>query len=155
MKKSANSYSDQDLGELYAAKMLGLKLTKQREAITKVFFRAGGHRSAEEILSQAREVDARISLATIYRTMKILTDNGLAKAHRFKDGQALFEPNLHEGGRHDHLICTRCNTIIEFFNEEIERLQQMVADEHKFLVTSHRMELYGLCTICQKNPNTA
>lgn len=125
-----------------------LKLTKQRETIASVFFSQNGHKKAEEILSKAREIDARISLATVYRTLKILQDHGLAESHNFLDGQALFEPKLEEDQNHDHLICTRCQKIEEFFDEHIESLQKKIAKERGFKISDHRHELYGLCRDC-------
>ena len=128
-------------------KRSGLKLTRQRETICEVFFAQKGHCRAEEILNQARLMDANVSLATVYRTLKILQENDFAIAHNFKEGQALFEPNFE--AHHDHLICTKCGRIDEFVNDEIERLQKAVAKAHGFTLTHHKMEIYGLCTDCQ------
>lgn len=128
----------------------GLKLTKQREAICEVFFAQEGHRRAEEILNDARRLDANVSLATVYRTLKLLQEYGFAHSHNFQDGQALFEPCFDINDHHDHLICTQCGRIVEFVNQEIERLQMRVAKRHGFTVTDHKMELYGLCSDCQQ-----
>lgn len=130
-------------------KRSGLKLTKQRENICEVFFAQVGHRRAEEILFEARRLDARVSLATVYRTLKLLQEYGFAKSHNFQDGQALFEPSLDDHHHHDHLICTSCGQIVEFVNSKIEKLQTLVANAHGFSVTSHKMELYGLCPLCR------
>jgi Fur family transcriptional regulator, ferric uptake regulator len=127
----------------------GLKLTKQRETICEVFFAQEGHRRAEEILQDARALDAKVSLATVYRTLKLLQEYGLAKSHNFQDGQALFEPCL-DNDHHDHLICTNCGRIVEFVNQEIEDLQLRIASAHGFYITNHKMELYGLCSSCKK-----
>ena len=89
-----------------------------------------------------------IGAATVYRTMKILTDAGLASARHFEGGQTRYEAAL-DRHHHDHLICTGCSRIIEFENEQIEELQDRVADEHGFRVTHHKLELYGLCRDCQ------
>ena len=101
-----------------------------------------------------RQDDPRVSVATVYRTMKLLGESGLAHARNFGDGQTRYEPAI---GRdhHDHLICTRCGTIIEFENDQIERMQDAVARRHGFKVTSHKMELYGLCKACQKAVESA
>jgi Fur family ferric uptake transcriptional regulator len=128
-------------------KRAGLKLTKQRETICEVFFAQQGHRRAEEILQDVRQVDTKVSLATVYRTLKLLQEYGFAEAHNFQDGQALFEPSL-DAHHHDHLICTACGHIIEFVNPQIEKLQTVVASSHGFTVTHHKMELYGLCSSC-------
>lgn len=129
-------------------KRAGLKLTNQRESICSIFFSQQGHLRAEEILAQARELDSGISLATVYRTLKLLQDYGFAEAHHFHDGQALFEPVLENDSHHDHLICTKCEKIIEFVDEKIERLQLKIAKQHGFIIKSHKMELYGLCAKC-------
>jgi Fur family transcriptional regulator, ferric uptake regulator len=127
----------------------GLKSTKQRTLITEIFFQAGGHQSVEELWARVRKADARVSVATVYRTMKLLSESGLAHARNFGDGQTRYEAAV---GRehHDHLICTRCGKIIEFENDRIETLQDLVARRHGFKVTSHKMELYGLCRDCQR-----
>lgn len=128
----------------------GLKSTRQRALILKTFFGLEGHLSVEELWEQVRRVDARVSVATVYRTMKLLAESGLASARNFGDGHTRYEAaegKLH----HDHLICTACETIIEFENDQIERLQEAVAKKHGFRVASHKMELYGLCRACQKS----
>lgn len=127
----------------------GLKLTKQRATICEVFFAQVGHRRAEEILQDARALDAQVSLATVYRTLKLLQEHGLADSHNFQDGQALFEPCFDSDDHHDHLICTNCGHIVEFVDEDIEKLQVRVAKAHGFFITDHKMELYGLCADCQ------
>jgi Fur family ferric uptake transcriptional regulator len=127
----------------------GLKSTRQRSLIIDIFFAMHGHLSVEEVWARVRQDDPRVSVATVYRTMKLLSESGLAHARNFGDGQTRYEPAV---GRehHDHLICTRCGTIIEFENDQIERMQDAVARKHGFKVTSHKMELYGLCKSCQK-----
>lgn len=127
----------------------GLKSTRQRSLIIDLFFDLDGHHSVEQLWSKVRLQDPKVSVATVYRTMKLLAESGLAHAHAFGDGQTRYEPAI---GRehHDHLICTRCGTIIEFENDRIEVLQDAVARKHGFTVTSHKMELYGLCRNCQK-----
>ncbi len=126
-----------------------LKATRQRHLILETFFQLDGHFSVEQLWSKVREHDPRVSVATVYRTMKLLAESGLANAQNFGDGQTRYEPTV---GRehHDHLICTRCGTIIEFENDRIEQMQDAVARKHGFRVTSHKMELYGLCRNCQK-----
>jgi Fur family ferric uptake transcriptional regulator len=128
----------------------GLKHTRQRSLIIDTFFATGGHLSVEDVLSKVREQDSKVSMATVYRTMKLLSECGLAHARNFGDGQTRYEAAI---GRHhhDHLICTECGTIIEFENNRIEALQEMVARRHGFRVTSHKMELYGLCRSCQRS----
>src|SRR5256885_7479255 len=126
----------------------GLKATRQRDLIVDTFFSASGHLSVDELLAKVQSRDENIGAATVYRTMKILTDAGLASARHFEDGQTRYEAAI---GRHhhDHLICTSCHQIIEFANERIDELQDMVARHHGFQVTRHKLELYGLCKDCQ------
>ena len=127
----------------------GLKSTRQRSLIIDTFFGMHGHHSVEEVWSRVRQQDAKVSVATVYRTMKLLSDCGLAHARNFGDGQTRYEAAI---GRHhhDHLICTNCGQIVEFENDRIEALQDAVARRHGFKVVSHKMELYGLCRDCQK-----
>lgn len=132
----------------------GLKSTRQRSLIIDTFFVLEGHHTVEELWSRVRQADARVSVATVYRTMKLLSDCGLAHARNFGDGQTRYEAAV---GRHhhDHLICTRCGLIVEFENDRIEALQDAVARTHGFTVISHKMELYGLCQSCQREvPNS-
>jgi Fur family ferric uptake transcriptional regulator len=126
----------------------GLKFTRQREVIAETFFRSGGHLKVEDLLERAREVDPQVSLATVYRTMKLLTECGLASPHRFGDRHTRYEPAEGEDEHHDHLICTACQRIVEFYDPRIEALQEQVAAANGFRVTSHRMELYGICEAC-------
>lgn len=127
---------------------VGLKATRQRDLIATEFFTQNAHVTAEEIFKHVRELDARMSLSTVYRTLKLLQACGLAHSHQFGDGHTRFEPSNDENEHHDHLICTRCAKITEFFDEDIERLQNEVAEKHQFVVEYHRMELYGLCSLC-------
>lgn len=124
----------------------GLKSTRQRTLILETFFSAGGHLSVEELLELVRKSDARISAATVYRTMRLLSDCGLAHARHFGDGQTRYELAT---DHHDHLICTDCGKIVEFEEEQIETLQLRIAKEHGFKLTHHKMELYGHCPDCQ------
>ena len=127
----------------------GLKSTRQRDRILEIFVAAGRHLSAEELYLLVRKTDGGIGYATVYRTLRLLADAGLAHERRFADGIIRFEYAATEG-HHDHLICTRCGRIIEFENEQIEALQEIVAKKNRFLVQSHRLELYGLCELCRK-----
>lgn len=126
----------------------GLKRSRQRDRIAQVFFQTPGHVTVEELVARVRREDARISVATVYRTMKLLSECGLAMGRQFGDGQTRYEA---AAGRehHDHLICTGCGAIIEFANERIESLQASVARSHGFEVESHKLELYGRCERCR------
>ncbi|HYD40574.1 MAG TPA: transcriptional repressor [Anaeromyxobacter sp.] len=134
------------LGDYLARR--GLKHSRQRERIAEIFMGLRGHVSVDELLARARREDRRVSLATVYRTMKLLAESGLAAAREFGDGQTRWEV---AAGRahHDHLICTACGEIVEFTNEQIEALQAAVARKHGFEVERHRLELYGRCARCR------
>jgi Fur family transcriptional regulator, ferric uptake regulator len=132
----------------------GLKSTRQRSLIIDTFFDTPGHLSVEELWSRVRKLDQKVSVATVYRTMRLLSDCGLAHARNFGDGQTRYEAAVGKH-HHDHLICTRCGAIVEFENDRIEHLQDQVARKHGFVVTSHKMELYGLCRNCQKAAEAA
>lgn len=125
----------------------GLKSTRQRTLILETFYSAGGHLSAEELLERVRVEDPKISQATVYRTLRLLTECGLAEARNFGDGQTRYE--IASDDHHDHLICTQCGDIVEFEDPEIEALQEKVARAHGFQMTHHKMELYGVCPSCR------
>jgi Fur family ferric uptake transcriptional regulator len=126
----------------------GLKHSRQRDRIAEAFFAMGGHVSIEELVARVRRLDPRISVATVYRTMKLLADCGLAVPRQFGGGQTRYEAASGRG-HHDHLICTSCGEIVEFANEKIESLQALVARRHGFEVESHKLELYGRCARCR------
>jgi Fur family ferric uptake transcriptional regulator len=129
----------------------GLKHSRRRERIAEIFFGMVGHVSVEELLAHARREDRRVSLATVYRTMKLLSESGLATAREFGDGQTRYEVAIGRS-HHDHLICTTCGAIAEFADEQIEALQASVARRHGFEVERHRLELYGRCARCRAAP---
>ena len=127
-----------------------LKLTAQRELILGTFLAHRGHISAEELYQKAKEKQSHVGFATVYRTLKHLTQCGLARELDFGDGRIQYEPEFNRQ-HHDHMICTRCGIYVEFLNPRIEELQEMVSRKHGFKITSHRMQLYGLCPKCQKS----
>lgn len=121
-----------------------LKSTRQRDIIARRFFSTDGHLSIEDLLALAREENPRIGYATVYRTLKLLTECGLAAQRRFGEAQALYE-TAGDTEHHDHLICIECDHVLEFTNDEIERLQEQVARSFGFSLVRHKLELYGLC----------
>ncbi|MCK6549108.1 transcriptional repressor [Myxococcota bacterium] len=145
---AAREAAAREILRAYVAKK-GLKFTRQRELIAEVFFGTQGHLKVEDLLDRVRAVDPQVSLATVYRTMKLLTECGLASPRQFGDGHTRYEPSDGEEQHHDHLICTRCGLIVEFLSPDIEALQDRIAAERGFLVTKHKMELYGLCPTCR------
>jgi Fur family ferric uptake transcriptional regulator len=124
-----------------------LKHTKQREAILDVFLEVKGHITAEALFQRVRELHSSIGFTTVYRTMKLLCDAGLAIERHFDDGVARYEIE-HE--HHDHLVCTRCGKIVEFECAMIERAQDEIGKRYGFRLLRHRHELYGHCPDCQK-----
>jgi Fur family ferric uptake transcriptional regulator len=124
-----------------------LKHTKQREAILDVFLDVKGHTTAEALFNKVRELHPGVGFTTVYRTMKLLCDAGLAIERHFDDGVARYEIE-HE--HHDHLVCTRCGKIVEFECEMIERAQDEIGKRYGFRLLRHRHELYGHCPDCQK-----
>jgi Fur family ferric uptake transcriptional regulator len=125
----------------------GLRLTGQRQLIAAAFFNTKGHISTEELYRKVQRKSSAVGLTTVYRTLKLLTDAGLASVKNFKDGLARFEATCRTD-HHDHLVCTVCGKIIEFMNDKIEAMQQEVADEHGFSVTDHTLDIYGTCKDC-------
>ncbi len=139
-----------------------LKYTHQRKLITEVFFDPAyreTHPSVEELYLRVRERDRKVGYATVYRTLKILTDCGLANPNRLGDNQTRYEPEI-PGEHHDHLVCSECGAVFEFEEEEIERLQHAVARRFGFTLDDHKMVLYGspgeICELaaCQRHGTT-
>ena len=126
----------------------GLKSTRQRDIILDSFLSSDRHISIEELYLKLRSKHPNIGYATVYRTLKLFAESGIAREIQFGDGQTRYE-HANEGEHHDPLVCTRCGTIIEFENETIEKLQQEVADSHGFLIENHKLELYGICAKCK------
>jgi Fur family ferric uptake transcriptional regulator len=120
----------------------GLRMTEQRRVIARVLSEAEDHPDAEELYKRASTIDPHISIATVYRTVKLFEDAGILERHDFRDGRSRYEevPEAH----HDHLIDIQSGSVIEFRNEEIEALQRRVAEELGFELVDHRLELYGV-----------
>lgn len=125
----------------------GLKSTRQRDVILDGFLSSPRHISIEELYLKLRGEHPGIGYATVYRTLKLFAESGIAREIHFGDGQTRYE-HVDEGEHHDHLVCTGCGTIIEFENETIEQLQQEIAHAHGFRIENHKLELYGVCRKC-------
>ncbi len=126
----------------------GLKRTTQREVILDVFLRTEEHLSSEDLYRLVREEDPSIGQTTVYRTLKLLTEAGLAREVRFGDGRTHYEHN-YKHQHHDHMICSECGRIIEFFSAELEALQDEMAARHSFEVTHHLLRIIGICAACR------
>lgn len=120
----------------------GLRMTEPRRIIARVLSVADDHPDAEELHRRANSLDASISLATVYRTVKLFEDAGIVQAHDFRDGRARYEEMPAE--HHDHLIDIKTGQVVEFHSEEIEKLQEEIARKLGYRLVDHRLELYGV-----------
>jgi len=130
----------QTLEELCAER--GLRMTDQRRVIARILQESSDHPDVEELYRRSSEVDSKISIATVYRTVKLFEDAGIIERHDFRAGRSRYEtvPDEH----HDHLIDLKSGQVIEFHSPEIEALQEKIAREHGFRLVDHRLELYGV-----------
>ena len=127
----------------------GLKRTAQRDLILDIFLRTEEHLSSEDLYRLVQKDDPSIGQTTVYRTLKLLTEAGLAREVRFGDGRTHYEHNYkHE--HHDHMICSECGRIIEFFSAELEAIQDAMAAKHRFEVTQHLLRIIGVCAECRR-----
>lgn len=127
----------------------GLKRTAQRDLILDIFLRTEAHLSSEDLYRLVQKDDPSIGQTTVYRTLKLLTEAGLAREVRFGDGRTHYEHNYkHE--HHDHMICSECGRIIEFFSAELEAIQDAMAAKHRFEVTQHLLRIIGVCAECRR-----
>jgi Fur family transcriptional regulator, ferric uptake regulator len=133
----------------YMAKK-GLRSTAQRRLIVDTFFEGSPHVTIEDLLAEVRAKDRGIGYATVYRTLKLLAECGVASERRFGDGLSRYELADEASTHHDHLICLSCGRITEFEEPRIEELQDEVAARHGYDVTTHKHELYGTCPDCQR-----
>lgn len=126
-------------------KSIGLKATLPRMKILELF-QSGNHRhlSAEDVYKLLLQEDLDIGLATVYRVLTQFEQAGLLARQHFETGKSVFE--LNEGEHHDHLVCVQCGKVVEFFDEEIERRQKMIAKDRGFELHDHALSLYGSCT---------
>ena len=120
----------------------GVKLTDQRRIIAKVMSQSNDHPDVDELYNRVSKVDSKISIATVYRTVKLFEESGIVAKHDFKGGKARYE-ELSES-HHDHLIDIKTGEIIEFVDEEIEKLQNKVAEKYGYKLVDHKLELYGI-----------
>ena len=124
----------------------GLRLTRQRLIITETFFKLGGHTTVDDLYQRLQKTQSGIGYATVYRTLKLLVECGVAESMQFGEDSTRYEP---ASDHHDHLICTACGAIVEFENETIEKIQDEIAELHGYSLTHHNMELYGTCPSCR------
>ncbi len=128
-----------------------LKFTQQRETILDEILNTKGHFQVEDIVHNIKNKNINVSRATVYRTLNILKDMGLVTEVIKFDNKTIYEISLKD--HHDHLICTNCGKIIEFHEEEIEKLQDKICKNYQFTPSFHRLEIFGLCKECSKSSN--
>ena len=122
-------------------KAKGVRLTDQRKLIAKVMSEATDHPSVDELHRRVSQLDQKVSIATVYRTVKLFEESGIVEKHDFKGGKARYEESPEE--HHDHLIDVNSGKIIEFVDNDIERLQTKIAEKLGYKLVDHRLELYG------------
>ncbi len=120
----------------------GMRMTDQRRVIARVLSDATDHPDVDEVYRRATSIDSGISIATVYRTVRLFEEAGILERHDFRDGRSRYEPVSDE--HHDHLINVETGEVLEFHNDEIEKLQEEIARKLGFKLIDHRMELYGV-----------
>ena len=144
--------SKSDTSDIAAlAAQAGMRMTDQRRIIASVLTDANDHPDVEEVYRRAAERDDGISIATVYRTVRLFEEAGILTRHDFGDGRARYEPVADD--HHDHLIDIQTGKVVEFTNEEIERLQAEVAEKLGYRLVDHRLELYGVPLDSKKKPD--
>jgi Fur family transcriptional regulator, ferric uptake regulator len=123
-------------------------ITRQRELVAETIMFSDDHLSAEAVERRLKERGVKVGTATVYRTLDVLVESGLVKAHDFGEGYKRYEATGPQA-RHEHLICERCGKVLEFSNEQLERMLPIIADEHLFQHRRHRVEVFGVCRDCQ------
>ncbi|GAB6058059.1 Fur family transcriptional regulator [Desulfonatronum parangueonense] len=127
-----------------------LKFTSQRGLIFDVFWQTSDHVSPEELYNLVKQSDPQVGQATVYRTLKLLSEAGIAREVNFGDGVTRYEPTFGHA-HHDHLICSSCGRSVEVIDNQIEKLQEQLAKDHDFTLTGHKMYLFGVCPECRRS----
>jgi Fur family ferric uptake transcriptional regulator len=130
-------------------KKVGLKHTSQRDAILQTFLETREHLSLNQLHRLVRQKDERIGFTTVYRTLKLLAECGLASEVAFHDGIARYEHQYNRRSHH-HMVCTECGSSVEFFSPEVDHLEQEIGRRHRYSTTRHTFQIYGICEDCQK-----
>lgn len=126
-----------------------LPVTSQREQVAQVLFAAGGHLSVEDLEGLLRKRGLHVGKATIYRTLDLLAQSGMVHERDFGEGFRRYE-RVPGHPHHEHLICLRCGKVVEFSNERLEKMKELIAEEYGFQHRHHRLEIYGVCRECQQ-----
>jgi len=130
-------------------KRVGLKQTAQRDTILRTFLETRDHLSTDELHRLVQKKDAGIGYTTVYRTLKLLAECGLASEVAFHDGIARYEHQYNRRSHH-HMVCTGCGSSVEFFSHEVDQLEQEIGRRHHYLTTRHTFQIYGVCEDCRK-----
>jgi Fur family ferric uptake transcriptional regulator len=134
-------------------KRVGLKQTAQRDAILRTFLETREHLSINELHRLVQQKDARIGFTTVYRTLKLLAECGLASEVAFHDGIARYEHQYNRRSHH-HMVCTGCGSSVEFFSPEVDGLEQEIGRKYRYATTRHTFQIYGVCEDCRKKDTT-
>jgi len=135
-------------------KRVGLKHTEQRDTILETFLETREHLSTNQLHRLVQQKDAKIGFTTVYRTLKLLAECGLASEVAFHDGIARFEHQYNRRSHH-HMICTRCGSSVEFFSPEVDSLEQEIGKTYHFETTRHTFQIYGLCEDCRRKKGSS
>ena len=130
-------------------KRVGLKHTEQRDTILRTFLETRDHLSIDELAQLVKKQDPKIGITTVYRTLKLLTECGLASEVAFHDGVARYEHQYNRRSHH-HMVCTECGSSVEFFSPEVDKLEEEIGRKHHYSTTRHTFQIYGLCEDCRK-----
>lgn len=128
---------------------VGLKQTAQRDVILRALLDTRDHLSTDELYRLVKKKDDTIGFTTVYRTLKLLAECGLASEVAFNDGITRYEA-VYNRRNHHHMVCTECGSSVEFFSPEIERLEQEIGRANHYAATRHMFQIYGVCEACQK-----
>jgi Fur family ferric uptake transcriptional regulator len=130
-------------------KKVGLKHTEQRDTILRTFLESREHLSTDELHRLVKKKDPRIGFTTVYRTLKLLAECGLASEVAFHDGIARYE-HQHNRRSHHHMVCVECGSSVEFFSPEVDRAEQEIGRKYHYETTRHTFQIYGICVECRK-----
>jgi Fur family ferric uptake transcriptional regulator len=133
-------------------KRVGFKQTEQRNTILRTFLETHEHLSTDDLHRLVKKKDPHIGFTTVYRTLKLLADCGLASEVAFHDGITRYEHQYNRRSHH-HMVCTECGASVEFFSPEIGELEQAIGRKHHYLTTRHTFQIYGICEDCRKKNN--
>ncbi|MBX3243683.1 MAG: transcriptional repressor [Acidobacteria bacterium] len=148
MKAEEETFSKEKEIFLEHIQKAGLRRTSQRDLILETFLKTEDHLTSEELYWLVHKQDETVGHTTVYRTLKLLTEAGLAREVRFGDNKTYYEHH-YDQEHHDHLICTECGKVVEFFSADIERMQDETATQFGFTLSHHSLRMWGVCADCR------